>query len=145
MNKFFALGVAALVLMPVGFVAFVGATTPQGTTPEPGGEASAFDYCPALETELSRLVVSTYQDNEEQVRSSVVEVRTITRRAKSDGSDLNHPSSQWLLELDRSSELFLYLLNSGQAEFTDEEFADYLDRIAFWFQHGLSVCSNRQV
>ena len=145
MNKFFALGVAALVLVPVGFVAFVGATTPQGTTPEPRGEASAFDYCPALETELSRLVVSTYQDDEEQVRSSVVEVRTITRRAKSDGISFDHPSSQWLLELDRSSELFLYLLNSGQAEFTDEEFADYLGRIAFWFEHGLSVCSNRQV
>ena len=141
MNKFFALGVAALMLVPVGFVAFVGATTPQGPTPEPREEASAFDYCPALETELNRLVVSTYQDDEEQIRSSVVEVRTITRRAKSDGTDLNHPSSQWLLELDRSSELFLYLLNSGQAEFTDQEVGDYLGRIVFWFKHGLAVCS----
>jgi len=52
---------------------------------------------------------------------------------------------QWLLELDRSSELLLYLLNSGQAEFTDEEFAEYLDRIAFWFEHGLSVCGNREI
>ena len=145
MNKFFALGVAALVLVPVGFVAFVVATTPQGTTPEPRGEASAFDYCPALESELSRLVLSTYQEDEEQIRSSVVEVRTITRRAKSDGIDFDHPSHQWLLELERSAELSLYLLNSGQAEFTDEEFADYLGRIAFWFEHGLSVCSNRQV
>jgi hypothetical protein len=144
MNKFFALGVAASVLVPVGFVAFVGATTPQGTTPEPRGEASAFDYCPALETELSRLVVSTYQDNEEQIRSSVVEVRTITRRAKSDGIDLNHPSHQWLLELDRSSELFLYLLNTGPAEFTDEEFVDLVGRISFWFEHGLAVCSGQQ-
>ena len=144
MNKFFALGVAALVLVPVGFVAFVGATTPQGTTPEPRGEASAFDYCPALETELSRLVVSTYQDNEEQVRSSVVEVRTITRRAKSDGIDIAHPSHQWLLELNRSSDLFLYLLNNGQAEFTDQEFAEYSDRISFWFGHGLTVCTGQR-
>ncbi|MDA7565990.1 hypothetical protein N8716_00945 [Pontimonas sp.] len=143
MNKFFALGVAASVLVPVGFVAFVVATTPQGTTPQPRGEASAFDYCPALESELSRLVLSTHQEDEEQIRSSVVEVRTITRRAKSDGVAIDHPSSQWLLELDRSSELFLYLLNNGQAEFTDEELAKYLDRIIFWFEHGLAVCTGQ--
>ncbi|MDC0991771.1 hypothetical protein OAR17_02175 [Pontimonas sp.] len=143
MNKFFALGVAASVLVPVAFVAFVVATTPQGTTPEPRGEASAFDYCPALESELSRLVLSTHQEDEEQIRSSVVEVRTITRRAKSDGVAIDHPSSQWLLELDRSSELFLYLLNNGRAEFTDEELAKYLDRIIFWFEHGLAVCTGQ--
>jgi hypothetical protein len=128
MNKVLGLA-AALVLVPVGFVAFVAATTPSGTEPEPRVESTAFDYCPALEDELKQLVVTTYQDDEEQVRSSVVEVRTITRRAKSDGIDIDHPSNQWLLELDRSSELFLYLLNSGQAEFTNEEFADYSGRI----------------
>ena len=145
MNKVLGLVAAALVLVPVGFVAFVAATTPSGTEPEPRVESSAFDYCPALEDELKQLVVSTYQDNEEQVRSSVVEVRTITRRAKSDGLAIDHPSSQWLLELDRSSELFLYLLNNGQAEFTDEELAKLLDRIIFWFEHSLAVCSNREV
>ena len=65
MNKFFALGVAALVLVPVGFVASVGATTPPGAKPEARQEASAFDYCPALETELNRLVASGYQEKEE--------------------------------------------------------------------------------
>jgi len=143
MNKVLGLAATALMLGPVGFVAFVMATTPSGTEPEPQVESNAFDYCPALEDELKRLLFSTYQDNEQQVRSSVVEVRTITRRAKSDGVAIDHPSSQWLLELDRSSELFLSLLNNGQAEFTDEELAKYLGRIIFWFEHGLAVCTGQ--
>ena len=65
MNKFFALGVDALVLVPVGFVAFVEATTSQVAKLEARQEASAFNYCPALETELNRLVASGYQEKEE--------------------------------------------------------------------------------
>ena len=145
MNKVLGLAATALMVGPVGFVAFVATTTPSGTQSEPQVESTAFDYCPALEDELKRLVVSTHQDNEQQVRSSVVEVRTITRRAKSDGVAIDLPSSQWLLELDRSSELFLYLLNNGQAEFTDEELAKLLDRIIFWFEQGLRVCARQNV
>jgi hypothetical protein len=74
----------------------------------------------------------------------MIEVRTITRRAESDGIEINHPANQWILELNRSSDLAIYLLNNGQAEFTDEEFVDYVGRIAFWFEHGLAVCGGQQ-
>jgi len=85
-----------------------------------------------------------YGSDLDETRWNMIEVRTITRRAESDGIEINHPANQWILELNRSSDLAIYLLNNGQAEFTDEEFVDYVGRIAFWFEHGLAVCGGQQ-
>jgi hypothetical protein len=71
--------------------------------------------------------------------------RDWTRRWLSFVTALSPPANQWIIELNRSSDLFIYLLNNGQAEFTDEQFADYVGRIAFWFERGLAVCSSRHV
>ena len=111
---------------------------------EDGLEHSAVDYCPELPQPLADLMGNLYGSDVDETRWSIIEVRTITRRAESDGIEINHPANQWILELNRSSDLAIYLLNNGQAEFTDEEFVDYVGRIAFWFEHGLAVCSGQQ-
>ena len=111
---------------------------------EDGLEHSAVDYCPELSQSLADLMGNLYGSDVDETRWNMIEVRTITRRAESDGIEIHHPANQWILELNRSSDLAIYLLNNGQAEFTDEEFVDYVGRIAFWFQHGLAVCSGQQ-
>ena len=107
-------------------------------------EHSAVDYCPELAQSLADLMNNLYRSDVDETRWNMIEVRTITRRAESDGIEIHHPANQWILELNRSSDLAIYLLNNGQAEFTDEEFVDYVGRIAFWFEHGLAVCSGQQ-
>ena len=111
---------------------------------EDGLEHSAVDYCPELAQPLADLLGNLYGSDVDETRWNMIEVRTITRRAEADGIETHHPANQWILELNRSSDLAIYLLNNGQAEFTDEEFVDYVGRIAFWFEHGLAVCSGQQ-
>ena len=107
-------------------------------------EHSAVDYCPELAQSLADLMGNLYGSDVDETRWSIIELRTITRRAESDGIEIHHPANQWIFELNRSSDLAIYLLNNGQAEFTDEEFVDYVGRIAFWFERGLVVCTNSQ-
>ena len=107
-------------------------------------EHSAVDYCPELAEPLSQFTGNVYGSDVDDIGWSIIEVRIITRRAESDGIEIYHPANQRILELNRSSDQFIYLLNSGQAEFTDEEFVDYAGRIAFWFERGLAVCSGQQ-
>ena len=106
-------------------------------------EHSAVDYCPELAQSLADLMGNLYGSDVDELRWNLVEVRSITRRAESDGIEVYHPANQWILELNLSSDLAIYLLNNGQAEFTDEEFVDCVDRIAFWLEHGLAVCSSQ--
>ena len=110
-----------------------------------GMKHSAVEYCPDLAQPLADLLGNLDESDVDKTRWNMVEVRTIARRAESDGVEVHHPANHWILELNRSSDLAIYLLNNGQAEFTDEEFVDYVGRIAFWFEHGLAVCSGQQV
>jgi len=140
----------------VGIVALAGALVCAGCATFPGAsktiqadsrgsvEHSAVDYCPELAQPLADLVENLYGSDVEEMRWNMVEVRSITHRAESEGIEIYHPANQWILELNRSSDLAIYLLNNGQAEFTDEEFVDYVGRIAFWFERGAAVCGGQQ-
>ena len=72
-------------------------------------------------------------------------VRIVTRRAESDGIEVHHRANQWILELNRSSDIAIEIFNNGQAELTYEEFVDYVGRTGFWFENGLAVSGGRQV
>ena len=134
----------AAALICAGCAVFAMASKTVQTDSEDGLEHSAVDYCPELAQSLADLMGNLYRSDVDETRWNMIEVRTITRRAESDGIEIHHPANQWILELNRSSDLAIYLLNNGQAEFTDEEFVDYVGRIAFWFEHGLAVCGGQQ-
>ena len=143
MRSFTIVAVATALIFTVGAVFAVSSkTVPRDS--EDGLEHSAVDYCPELAQSLADLMGNLYRSDVDETRWNMIEVRTITRRAESDGIEIHHPANQWILELNRSSDLAIYLLNNGQAEFTDEEFVDYVGRIAFWFEHGLAVCGGQQ-
>ena len=139
-------GIVALVtaLVCAGYPAFLETSKTIQADSRGGVEHSAVDYCPELAQSLADLMGNLHGSDVDETRWNMIEVRTITRRAESDGIEIHHPANQWILELNRSSDLAIYLLNNGQAEFTDEEFVDYVGRIAFWFEHGLAVCSGQQ-
>ena len=141
----FAIVAVATALILTGCAVFALTSKTVQRDSEDGLEHSAVDYCPELAQSLADLMGNLYGSDVDETRWNMIEVRTITRRAESDGIEINHPANQWILELNRSSDLAIYLLNNGQAEFTDEEFVDYVGRIAFWFEHGLAVCSGQQV
>jgi len=140
----FAIVAVATALILTGCAVFALTSKTVQTDSEDGLEHSAVDYCPELTQPLADLMGNLYGSDVDETRWNMIEVRTITRRAESDGIEIHHPANQWILELNRSSDLAIYLLNNGQAEFTDEEFVDYVGRIAFWFEHGLAVCSGQQ-
>ena len=140
----FTIVAVATALIFTGCAVFAMASKTVQTDSEDGLEHSAVDYCPELAQSLADLMGNLYGSDVDETRWSIIELRTITRRAESDGIQIHHPANQWILELNRSSDLAIYLLNNGQAEFTDEEFVDYVGRIAFWFEHGLAVCSGQQ-
>tara|TARA_B110000211_G_C13590551_1_gene340250 strand:+ start:29 stop:463 length:435 start_codon:yes stop_codon:yes gene_type:complete len=140
----FTIVAVATALIFTGCAVFAMASKTVQTDSEDGLEHSAVDYCPELAQSLADLMGNLYGSDVDETRWNMIEVRTITRRAESDGIEIHHPANQWILELNRSSDLAIYLLNNGQAEFTDEEFVDYVGRIAFWFEHGLAVCSGQQ-
>jgi hypothetical protein len=119
--------------------AHIGSTEPPHSTPH-----SAVDYCPELADPLAHFTIDATRADVDDIRESMIEVRAVTGRAESEGVELHHPANQWILELHRSSDLFLYLLDNGQAEFTDDEFVDYVGRIAFWFERGAAVCGGQQ-
>ncbi|MDA7843778.1 hypothetical protein N9A16_01100 [Pontimonas sp.] len=140
----FTIVAVATALIFTGCAVFAMASKTVQTDSEDGLEHSAVDYCPELAQSLADLMGNLYGSDVDETRWNMIEVRTITRRAESDGIEIHHPANQWILELNRSSDLAIYLLNNGQAEFTDEEFVDYVGRIAFWFEHGLAVCSGQR-
>ena len=140
----FTIVAVATVLIFTGCAVFAMASKTVQTDSEDGLEHSAVDYCPELAQSLADLMGNLYGSDVDETRWNMIEVRTITRRAESDGIEIHHPANQWILELNRSSDLAIYLLNNGQAEFTDEEFVDYVGRIAFWFEHGLAVCGGQR-
>ena len=140
----FTIAAVATALIFTGCAVFAMASKTVQTDSEDGLEHSAVDYCPELAQSLADLMGNLYGSDVDELRWNLVEVRSITRRAESDGIEIYHPANQWILELNLSSDLAIYLLNNGQAEFTDEEFVDYVGRIAFWFEHGLAVCSGQQ-
>ncbi|MDA9918022.1 hypothetical protein N9D44_01790 [Pontimonas sp.] len=135
----------AAALICAGCAVFAVTSKTDQTDSEDGLEHSAVDYCHELTQPLANLMGNLYRSDVDETRWNMIEVRTIARRAESDGVEIYHPANQWILELNRSSDLAIYLLNNGQAEFTDEEFVDYVGRIAFWFEHGLAVCGGQQV
>jgi len=139
-------GIVALAatLVCAGYAAFLETSKTTQADSRGSMEHSAVDYCPELAQSLADLMGNLYGSDVDELRWNLVEVRSITRRAESDGIEVYHPANQWILELNLSSDLAIYLLNNGQAEFTDEEFVDYVGRIAFWFEHGLAVCSGQQ-
>ena len=141
-----SVGIVALVtaLACAGCAAFPGISKTNPSDSHDGLGHSAVDYCAELAQPLADLVENLYGSDVEEMRWNMVEVRSITRRAESEGIEIYHPANQWILELNRSSDLAIYLLNNGQAEFTDEEFVDYVGRIAFWFERGAAVCGGQQ-
>lgn len=142
-NKVLVIGLATVALL-YGSVAVATQTLyPLSSDATDAAPRSAVDYCPELTGPLVNTMNSIRDRKMTQLRRNTREVFSVAERATAEGVAVDTPGNQWIAELYRSSDLFLYIIDNGQAEFTDAEFADYLDRIVFWFGHGLAVCEGQ--
>lgn len=107
------------------------------------------DYCSDLLPSLDSLNKALYRaeqdddfDGLKAVTRATEHIVTQVEIARRQGLDLEADEASWMTGLDASAQALLLLMEADPDEFTEEELAEYVTRISYWFDQAYLECED---
>lgn len=107
----------------------------------------ATDYCDeivALLDEFDEIAIDGYFNDDagslEKFIFNAKQISGLVLRAENDGVDLSSPDAEWFKNLRVSARAFITLAEADPNTFSDEELAEYLERILGWYDFAGEEC-----